>query len=124
MRRLAIALLLALGTLPARAQPSAAGTCSFTGVWQEESGFVTAIDDQRQWQTWSTAEAHRSEQAPAGRGWVVHTEQGITFDFDGNEDGYEYEWRFDDECRALDLVLVRVRGEPTTMDFAIHFHRM
>jgi len=123
MRRFAIFALLVLTSLPALAQHHA-GSCSFTGVWQERSGFVTAIDDQRQWRTWSDAEAHRSEAAPAGRGWVVSTEAGITFDYEGAETGYEYEWRFDEGCQALRLDLVRTGGEPAALDMQLHFTRM
>lgn len=123
MRRLVIFAFLVLTALPALAQQHA-GSCSFTGVWQERSGFVTAIDDQRRWRTWSDAQAHRSEAAPAGQGWVVSTEAGITFDYEGAETGYEYEWRFDEGCQALDLDLVRAGGDPTTLDMRLQFTRL
>ncbi|MBO6937963.1 MAG: hypothetical protein JJ863_23540 [Deltaproteobacteria bacterium] len=126
MRRLALVFLLALLTIPAAAQPAPqpSGSCSFTATWQERSGFVTTIDDQRQWQTFSNAGALQAENAPAAKGWVVHTEQGITFDWEGAEQGYEYAWRFSESCRVLDLDLVRVGGEPTQMQVQLHFTKL
>lgn len=124
MRRLALVCLLALFTLPAAAQPSPAGTCSFTGAWLERGGYITTIDDQRHWTTYGDAQAFRSEGPPAGQGWVLQSEQAITFDWEGAEDGYEYDWRFSESCGVLDLELVRVGGEPTEMQLHIHYTRL
>ncbi len=126
MRRLALVFLLVLFTLPAFAQPRSqqAGSCSFAATWQERSGFVTTIDDQRRWHTYTNAEALAAESPSAVHGWVVHDEQSITFDHEGAEHGYEYSWRFSEGCRVLDLALVRSGGQPTTTPFELHFTKL
>lgn len=125
MRRILLVSLFMLAALPAL--PSAAqrlaGSCSFAGTWRARSGFVTVIDEQRQWRTYATPEL-MSVGTVAGQGWVIQSEQGLTFDYEGAEHGYEYEWRFADDCRRVELTLARIGETPVQDGFQIHFTRL
>jgi hypothetical protein len=98
------------------------GRCLVDGVWMEPTvGFTTKIAEGR-WSTWTGVEADTNTR-PAGSGWVAVRTGAMLFDYDGSEEGFKYEFSFEQECRVLHVWLFQGHANSDLPKVEIRFQR-